>query len=94
MSLDPTRPPTHFVPEALSGGINVQGYGAGHSLPTDVEFKNEWNYTSTPNMPSWHAQGQYYLYLYKNRNCVLHEIIHKTTNEVLKFIKLTLIQKN
>jgi hypothetical protein len=52
MSLDPTRPPTHFVPEALSGGIKVPGYGAEHSLPTNVEFKNEWNYTSTPNRPS------------------------------------------
>jgi hypothetical protein len=83
----------HFVPKALSAGIKGPWYGGEYSLPAGVGFKNEWNYTSTPNMPSWHAQGQFYLYLYKNRNCVLHEITHKSTNEVFKFIKLTLIQK-
>jgi len=82
-----------FVPEALSAGIKRPGHGDEHSLTTGAVFESEWNYTSTPNMPSWHAQGQFYLYLYKNRNSVLDELTQKSTNEVLKFICLTLIQK-
>jgi hypothetical protein len=49
-SLGPTHPPIYFVPEALSAGIKGLGYEAQHSIPNGAEFKNEWNYTSTPNM--------------------------------------------
>lgn len=48
MSLGPTHPPIHFGPEGLSAGIKGLGYWAEHSLPTGAEFKNEWNYISTP----------------------------------------------
>jgi hypothetical protein len=38
-----------------------------HSRPSQTEVKNEWSYTATPRMPSWHGQGQLYVYI-----CTLH----------------------
>ena len=33
------------------------GCDADRSLPSSAEVKIEWRYTSTPNTPSWRAQG-------------------------------------
>jgi len=88
-SLDLTHPPIHFVPEALSSGIQGPGYGAEHSLPTCAEFKNEY-YTSTPHIA---CTETILPLLYKKRNSIFHEVTHKTTNEVFKLIKVTSIQK-
>jgi hypothetical protein len=32
-----------------------------HSPPSSAEVKNEWSYTTSPSMSSWHGQGQLYL---------------------------------
>jgi hypothetical protein len=45
--LGPIQPPIQWVPGALSLGIKRPGHEADHSLPSSVEVKNTWSYTST-----------------------------------------------
>jgi hypothetical protein len=40
--------PIQWVPEALSVGVKWLECEADHSLPTSVDFKKMWVYTSTP----------------------------------------------
>jgi hypothetical protein len=66
------RPLTKGVPGALSLGVKRPGREADHSPPSNAEFKNVWNYTSTPQYAfmarcSIKAQGQLYLYLYTDK---------------------------
>jgi hypothetical protein len=44
--------PMQWVPGALSPGIKRPGREADQSPPSSAEVKNEWCYTSTPNMSS------------------------------------------
>jgi hypothetical protein len=46
--LEPIQPPIQWVPAALSVGVKRPGREADHSPPSSAEFKNAWNYTSTP----------------------------------------------
>jgi hypothetical protein len=41
------QPPIKWVRGALSLGIKQPGREADHSLPSSVEVKNAWSYTST-----------------------------------------------
>jgi hypothetical protein len=52
-ALGPTRPPIQWVPVYLSSGMNRLGHEADHSVPSSVEVRNAWSYTSTPHMSSW-----------------------------------------
>jgi hypothetical protein len=47
-ALRPTQPPTQGVTGALSPGVKRAGREAEHSLPSSVEVKNAWSYTSIP----------------------------------------------
>jgi hypothetical protein len=46
--LGPTQPPTQWVLEALSPGVQRTGCEADHALQTSVEVKKILIYTSTP----------------------------------------------
>jgi len=46
-ALEPTQPPTQWVPGALSLGVKRPGREADQSPPSSVEVKNAWSYTST-----------------------------------------------
>jgi len=43
----PIQPPIHWVPEAHSLEVKRPGHKTVHSLPSNAEFKNVWNYTFT-----------------------------------------------
>jgi hypothetical protein len=45
-ALGPTEPPIQWVPWALSLGVKWPEREADHSLPSSVEVKNAWSYTS------------------------------------------------
>jgi hypothetical protein len=47
-ALEPTHPPLHLAPEALSSGVKRPGREADHSPPASAEVKKMWIYTSTP----------------------------------------------
>jgi hypothetical protein len=47
-ALGPTQPPIQGVSGALSLEVQRPGREADHSLPTTVEVKKTWVYTSTP----------------------------------------------
>jgi hypothetical protein len=40
----------------LSSGVKPPGREADLSPPSSAEVKNEWSYTSTALIPSWHAK--------------------------------------
>jgi hypothetical protein len=44
----PTWPPTEWVPEVLSPGVNQRGEKLAAHLHLVPRFKNEWSFTSTP----------------------------------------------
>jgi hypothetical protein len=46
--LGPIQPPIQWVPGALSPRVKQVGREGDHSLPSSVEVKNAWSYTSTP----------------------------------------------
>jgi hypothetical protein len=48
MALGPTQPPIQWVPRPLSLGVKRPGREADRSLPSTVEVKNAWRYTSSP----------------------------------------------
>jgi hypothetical protein len=51
--LGPNQPLVQWVSGALTLGINRPGREADHSLPSHVEIKNAWSYTSTPLRLHW-----------------------------------------
>jgi hypothetical protein len=68
MDLEPTRPPIHWVPGAVSLGVKRPGHGADHSPPSSAEVKECVElYLHSPNTPSSRdaqlrkAHGQFYL---------------------------------
>jgi hypothetical protein len=46
--LEPTHPPTQWVPGALSQEVERPGREDDLSPPSSAEDKNAWSYTSTP----------------------------------------------
>jgi hypothetical protein len=44
----PALAPTQWVPGALSLGVKRSGRKTDHPSPSCVEVKNEWSYTSIP----------------------------------------------
>lgn len=50
-ALEPTHPPIQCAPGALSLEIIEPRHQAEHSLLSNANIQNEWNYTSTSMMP-------------------------------------------
>jgi hypothetical protein len=52
-ALGPIQPPIQWVPAVVSPGVKRPWREADHSPPSNVEVKNAWRYTSTPQYSSW-----------------------------------------
>jgi hypothetical protein len=63
LALLTTHIATDWVPEVLSPGVKTLGHNTYPSPPTSVKVKNNWNYTSTPNMPAQHVEEFLSFYL-------------------------------
>ena len=59
----PIQPPIIWLMAALSSEVKQPRREADCSHPSTAKVKNEQSYTSTPCMPSWHAKGQFRLYI-------------------------------
>lgn len=59
LSLQPTHPPNHWLPEALSPQITFPGCEADHSPPFTAKVEDESSYTSTPPLS---LRGMYRVY--------------------------------
>jgi len=52
--------PTEWLPRAVSAEVKRPEHEADKSPSCSAETNSEWTLTSTPNMPSWSAQSQFY----------------------------------
>jgi hypothetical protein len=65
-----TQPPIQWLPDALSPPLKWLWHEADQPQASRAKVKNEWNYLSTPHVPSWHAKGDLHLW----QNLVLHNV--------------------
>lgn len=74
MFLGLAEPPTEWLPRAVSAEVKRPGHEADKSPSCSAETDSERTSTSTPIMPSWSTQGQFY-WLFK---------IHRPRHFILK----------